>query len=124
MIKVKQLFDEVEDDDGHRLWIEPIGLTTDLREWCKVDGTLQAFSPPKKLWFWFDEHPDDYDYFRAQYHELLAQEPTRSELLKLVAASRRDTFTLLHQGGNPSENSGSALHEFLNELDAYVPPEL
>ena len=66
MIKVKQLFDEVEDDDGHRLWIEPIGLTTDLREWCKVDGTLQAFSPPKKLWFWFDEHPDDYDYFRAQ----------------------------------------------------------
>lgn len=123
MFKVKQLFDEVEKDDGHRLWVEPIGLTTDLREWCKVDALLEPFAPARKLWFWFDEHPDGYDYFRAGYHEQLAKKAIRKELLKLVSASRNETFTLLHQGSNPSENTAAALHEFLLELDAYVPPE-
>ena len=30
MIKVKHFMDEVESDDGKRMWVEPIGLTRDL----------------------------------------------------------------------------------------------
>ena len=37
MIKVKHLLEAVEESDGQRLWVEPIGLTKDLREWCQVD---------------------------------------------------------------------------------------
>jgi hypothetical protein len=33
MIKVKHFLLKVESDDGQRLWVEPFGLTKDLREW-------------------------------------------------------------------------------------------
>jgi len=32
MIKVKHVLEAVEQGDGQRIWVEPIGLTKDLRE--------------------------------------------------------------------------------------------
>ena len=65
MIKVKHFLDDVEPDDGQRIWVEPIALTRDLREWCKVSHVLPHLGPPRELSKWFDEHPDGYEYFRA-----------------------------------------------------------
>ena len=123
MIKVKHLLDTVEADDGQRLWVEPIGLTLDLREWCKVDHVLTHFGPAKELWYWFDEHPQAYDYFRGQFHEQLDNGSMRAKLLELTVAARHKNFTLLHQGDDREHNSAVALMEYLSELDAYVPPE-
>ncbi len=123
MIQVKQLLDDVGTDDGERIWIEPIGLTLDLQEWCKIDHVVSHLGPPKELWQWFEEHPDGYDYFRAKYHETLAAGPHRQALIDLVAAARHENFTLIHQGDDPAHNSATAFHEFLSELEAYVPPE-
>ena len=58
MIKVKHFLDEVESDDGQRLWVEPIGVTKDLREMCQVDHVLTHLGPPMKLWDWYEQHPD------------------------------------------------------------------
>ena len=55
MIRIKHVMDAVEKDDGQRIWVEPIGLTKDLREWCKVAHVLTHLGPPKALWDWFDE---------------------------------------------------------------------
>ena len=123
MIKIKHFLDAAESDDGQRIWVEPIGLTADLREWCKVDHLLSHLGPPKALWEWFDEHPDGYDYFRGEYHEMLAKSPYREALQQLARAGSRETFTLLHQGEDAEHNTASALYEFLNELQAWCPPE-
>ena len=123
MIKVKHFLDAAESDDGQRIWVEPVGLTKDLREWCKVDHTLPHLGPPKALWEWYDEHPDGYDYFRARYHETLARSPYKPALRQLAQAAQRETFTLLHQGEDRDHNSASALHEFLGELEAWRPAE-
>ena len=123
MIKVKHFCDAAEPDDGQRIWVEPVGLTRDLREMCRVDHVLPHLGPPKALWDWFEEHADGYEYFRARYHECLARSPYKAALQKLACAGLRETFTLLHQGEDPSHNSASALHEFLNELEAWCPPE-
>ena len=72
MIKVKHLMDAIEPDDGQRIWVEPVRLTSDLRDWCRVDEMLCQFGPPTALSEWFEEHQDGYDFFRAQYHEALA----------------------------------------------------
>ena len=48
----------VEESDGQRLWVEPIGLTKDLREWCKVDHVLPHLGPPMNAWKVLEEHPD------------------------------------------------------------------
>jgi uncharacterized protein YeaO (DUF488 family) len=123
MIQVKHLLEKAGQEDGQRLWIEPIGLTLDLQEWCHVDHLLCHLGPPRKLWDWYENHPDGYDYFRAKYHEALSAGPYRQALIELVAAARRETFTLIHQGDDQTHNSATAFHEFLCELEAYVPPQ-
>ena len=119
MIKVKHLMDAVEHDDGQRLWVEASGLTRDLRDWCKVDHVLSHLGPTAKLTDWFDEHPEGYDYFRAQYHEALSKSPYKVALQHLAKASGRENFTLLHTGDDPGHNAATALHEFLSELGAW-----
>jgi uncharacterized protein YeaO (DUF488 family) len=123
VIKVKHLLDAVEEDDGQRLWVEPIGLTLDLREWCQISHMLSHLGPPRQLWQWFEQHPQAYDYFRAQYHDALSRGQYTSVLFELVTAARHQNFTLIHQSDDPQHNTAVALYEFLSELEAYVPPE-
>ena len=123
MIKVKHLLDRVEEDDGQRIWVEPIVLVRDLREWCKIDHVLPHLGPPKALWQWYEEHPEGYEYFRARYHEVLARSPYNAALRQMAKAAQRETFTLVHQNERPDQNSATALHEFLSELEAWSQAE-
>jgi uncharacterized protein YeaO (DUF488 family) len=123
MIKVKHLMDERESDDGHRLYVEPVALTKDMTEWCSVEYGLSHLGPPMKLWEWFEEHPDGYEFFRARYHEFLAAGPYKDVLQRLACLAMRENFTLLHTGDDACHNTAAALHEFLSELEAYCPPE-
>ena len=123
MIKVKHVMDAREADDGDRLWVEPIGLTKDLAEWCNVDHILPHLGPPVKLWEWFDEHADGYEFFRGCYHDSLTRGPYMVALQQLACVGARENFTLLHAGDDPSHNCAVALYEFLSALEAYCPPE-
>lgn len=123
MIKVKHFLDEVESDDGQRIWVEPFSLTLDLRQWCKVDHIMPHLGPAQALWEWFETHPEGYDVFRGRYHEGLRHGPYRAALQQLACLGRRETFTLLHQSSDCDHNTAAALHEFLAELEAYCPPE-
>lgn len=123
MIKIKQIFDAAEESDGQRLWIEPIGLTVDLREWCSVHHLVSELGPPVVLWRWFQDHPDGYEYFRGKYHEYLSGAKRRKALMHLAAAALQEDITLLHQGDDPNHNSATALLEYLTELQAYCKPE-
>ena len=115
MIKVKHLMDDLEEDDGQRLWVEPFGLTKDLREWCKIDHVLPHLGPAADLSGWFEEHPDGYDFFRAKYHESLAASPYKAALKNLAKAAGRENFTLVHTGEDAAHNAATALHEYLSE---------
>ena len=123
MIRVKHFLQPVEAEDGQRLWVEPFGLTKDLREWCKVEHVLPHLGPPRALWDWFDEHPDGYDYFRARYHGFLSQSKYKPALRALAQAGMRETFTLLHASDDGDQNSAVALMEFLHELEAWTQSE-
>src|SRR5271154_5181637 len=121
MIKVKHLMEAVEATDGKRIWTESFGLTKDLCQWCKVDHVLPHLGPPMKLWNWFEEHPDGYEYFRGQYHQALSAGPYRPALQHLAAAAAKDNFTLTYQGDDAQHNTATALYEFISELSAYKP---
>lgn len=123
MILVKHLMDRVEPEDGQRLWIEPIDLTRDLREWCRVDYRMASLSPERRLWNWFQRHADGYEYFRGMYHVTLSRGMTRELAKELAWAATETNFTLLHQSDDPAHNSATALYEYLSELQAYCPPE-
>ena len=87
MIYVKHLLDAVESSDGQRMWVEPIGLTRDLREWCRVDHVLCHLGPPKAVWQVLESHPDAYDFFRARYHEFLAKSQYKPALQKIPSTT-------------------------------------
>lgn len=123
MMKVKHLMDAAEADDGQRLWVEAVGLTKDLRNWCKVHHVLPHLGPSAQLADWFDEHPDSYDDFRGQYHEALGKSPYKGALVKLAQTAAKENFTLLHTGDDPQHNAATALYEFLSELGAWTPRE-
>ena len=120
-IQVKHFHDDVEVTDGQRLWIEPIGLTQDLCEWCCVHGVLTTLGPPRDLWEWFEEQPhaDAYDDFLQRYHEHLACGPHSDMLMELARRATRAPLTLLHQGDDPRHNTAAALYEFLARLQAH-----
>lgn len=118
MIKVKHFMDPPEPDDGIRVWVEPIGLTRDLQEWCRVEQVLSHLGPSLQLWRWFASHPTGYPHFRGRYHEQLENGPYAMALRALAQAAVNENLTLLHAGDDPSRNSASALHEYLGELEA------
>lgn len=122
MIKVKHLMDDVEPDDGERIWVEPIGLTRDLQEWCGVHHVATGLGPPLDVWLWFERHPKDYHLFRSFYHDHLAHRRDRAGLPALAALSLHSNLTLLHQGRNPCENSAAALSEYFEAIGARVAP--
>ena len=125
MIKVKHFMDQVEPDDGARLWVEPLGLTRDLRAWCRVHAVVPQFAPPRSLWAWFEaQHdPEAYDYFRGAYHEYLSNGPYGAPLQELARGAMGADITLLHQRHDPEHNTAMALYEFLSELQSYCPPQ-
>lgn len=123
MIKVKHFMDAVEEDDGQRLWVEAIGCTKDLQAMCRIDHVLTHLGPPRKLWDWFEKHPEDYDQFRGQYHEWLRESPYNEALKDLAKIAQQENFTLLHQCDDAVHNSAAALYEYLTELQAWCPPE-
>ena len=123
MIHVKHLMDPIDREDGERIWVEPIGVTKDLRQWCEVDHVLCHLGPPCELWQMLEEHPEAWDFFRGRYHELLAQSKYKPALQALACAGMRESFTLVHQGDDPDHNTAAALRDFLHELEAWCPRE-
>ena len=121
MIKVKHMFDRVEADDGARVWVEPVGLTKDLQEWCAVNWVLPHLGPPPEVWNWFERHPDGYEYFRALYHAWLDRSPLKAALQQLAVYSMNVNCTLIHAGDDLVHNSASALAEFVIGLAACSP---
>jgi uncharacterized protein YeaO (DUF488 family) len=119
MIKAKHFMDGVEDDDGIRIWVEPVGLTRDLCQWCRVAFVLTHVAPPRDLWLWFSEHPREYSEFRGRYHEFLQHSPFLSALLQIACLAGQKNFTFLHQSDDPAHNTAVALHEFISELEAH-----
>jgi uncharacterized protein YeaO (DUF488 family) len=118
MILVKHLFDEPAPEDGERIWIEPIGLTRDLIEWCQIAHVMTNLAPSKETAAWFQEHPAGFDFFEAEYLEELCSSPSIISMRGLAAASTTKSFTLVHHGDHPVENSATVLATFLLDLAA------
>ena len=119
MIKVKNLFDRIESDDGVRLFVEPPGLTKDLIDWCDVSHVLTNVAPPRRMAQYFNDRPDRYANFRGQYHEWLNESKFLAALDELARAAQGENYTLLHTGEDAEHNVATALAEFLTERQGW-----
>lgn len=122
MIKVKHVLDRIEPDDGLRMWVEPIGLTKDLQQWCRVDHVLPQLGPPKNVSEQF-ERCHSYALFREGYHAFLCKSGYVPALERLAREGKRHNFTLLHASDDGEHNCATALRDFINGLEASRPQE-
>ena len=92
MIKVKHICDAVEEDDGLRMWVEPIGLVKDLQQWCRINHVMPHLGPPKDAWDRLAENPDSYEEFRGAVSRVPRPQPLSARTAK--AGLRRDAGKL------------------------------
>lgn len=120
MLSVKHFTELGETADGPRVWVEPIGITRDLCEWCHIDVLATEFAPPAMLWEWLEERPGAARYlvFRRAYRDWLQMHCDADSLRTLAELAASRPITLLHQGGDPRFNTAGALRDLLEEMVA------
>jgi uncharacterized protein YeaO (DUF488 family) len=119
MFAIKHIMDPVSAAEGPRVWVEPVGLTRDLREWCRVEVLATELAPPAMLWEWYDASPGArrYELFRAAYRTWLLSRVHPDNLLALAGLTTKGRpITLLHQCADGSRNTASALRDVIEEV--------
>ena len=111
MIKLKRVYETVEDDNGYRVLVErlwPRGISKDkasLNEWMK------EISPSPELRKWYAHDVEKWLEFKQKYIEELSQ---KSELVEeILIHSQQGTMTLIYSAHDEQHNSALVLKEYL-----------
>ena len=111
MIKIRRVYDIVDDDDGIRFLVDrlwPRGIGKDA---LKADSWLKNVSPSAELRKWFDHDPVKWSEFRRRYFSELKANPNGWK--PLVEAERKGPVTLLYGAKDEIHNNVIALREYL-----------
>jgi len=107
VIKVKRIYDPIEDDDGVRVLVDklwPRGIRRD-----QIDFWLRDVAPSDELRKWYNHDPNRWEEFKRRYFEELDKNPKVDTLLRLI---KEGNLTLLYAAKSPYNNA-VALKEYL-----------
>jgi uncharacterized protein YeaO (DUF488 family) len=113
MIKIKRVYDKMEESDGFRILVDrlwPRGLG---KEKAKVDFWLKDIAPSDALRKWFAHDPKKWDEFRRRYFEELKD---KKRLIDLIIEKARSKVTLLYGAKEEKYNNAAALKEYIEKL--------
>lgn len=113
MYKIKGLYEQPEEYDGFRVFIDkfwPEGLS---RDETKVDLWLKEIGPTKNIDEWPEDDPERFDKFKEEYRNELRKKKT---LIKIIRDAKQENkiVTLLHSSNDPNQNSAAVLSDKLN----------
>jgi uncharacterized protein YeaO (DUF488 family) len=111
MIKIKRVYDIVDDDDGIRFLVDrlwPRGIGNDK---SKVDNWLNDVAPSTELRKWFGHDPAKWSEFRRRYFSELKTNP--NGWWPIAEAERKGAVTSLYGAIDQTHNNAVALREFL-----------
>lgn len=114
-MKIKRVYDEVEESDGFRILIDrlwPRGLS---KEKASIDEWDKEIAPSTELRKWFNHEPEKFEEFKQKYKmELLDKE---ANLNHLRALSEKQEITLLYGAKDAHLNQAVVLLEVLQMKD-------
>ena len=111
MLKVKRVYEPIEEDDGTRVLVDRLWPRGVGKE--KVDMWLRDVAPSDELRRWFNHDPAKWEEFKRRYFEELKNNPKIQELLQLI--KKGGNITLLYATKSPYNNA-VALKEYLEKL--------
>jgi len=111
MIKIKRVYDPVEDGDGKRFLVDRLWPRGIRRSALLIDGWIKDAAPSTELRQWFNHDPARWNEFRVRYFAELESKP---EAWEAIAEVQHDgTVTLLYGAKEVEHNHALALMEFL-----------
>lgn len=113
MIKVKRVYEPVEEDDGVRYLVDRLWPRGVKKEALRLDGWLKEVAPSNELRRWFGHDPAKWDEFQHRYFAELEAKPTVWQ--PILEAARRSNATLLYGARNARHNNAAALKDFLKK---------
>ncbi len=115
MLKIKQIYEPPEEEDGYRLLIDKYWPERLSKEESKVNLWLKEIAPTKDIDEWAEDDPARFDEFKEKYREELKKKKT---LIKIIRDTEKEkgTVTFLYSTHNPEHNAAAVLKE---KLDGY-----
>jgi uncharacterized protein YeaO (DUF488 family) len=112
MIKIKRVYDAVDQEDGIRFLVDRLWPRGIAKESLKADFWLKNVAPSTELRQWFAHDPAKWGEFRRKYFAELKASPRWWK--PIIEAEREGAVTLLYSANDPAHNNAVALREFLS----------
>ena len=115
MIKIKRIYESLEDDDGYRILVDrlwPRGLS---KENAHIDVWMKEIAPSAGLRKWFAHEVEKWDEFTHLYTQELAD---KKQLLLDIKKLEKEhkTVTLLYGAKDTQHNQAQALVKVLEKM--------
>ncbi|MAS12518.1 MAG: hypothetical protein CMH69_04375 [Nitratireductor sp.] len=112
-IRVKRIYDPVEDGDGKRILIDRLWPRGMSKERAALEAWMPDIGPSHALRKWYAHRPERWSAFCERYREELAG---RNELLQdLMDAAEEGPLTLLFSATNRERNQAVIVRQLLQE---------
>ncbi|AFZ69871.1 hypothetical protein Calag_0081 [Caldisphaera lagunensis DSM 15908] len=112
MIKLKRVYDKVDEEDGLRILVERLWPRGIKKEEKKIDLWLKEIAPSNELRKWFHHDPNKWEEFKNRYYqELNNKKDIVNKLLEIIKNNKNVTF--LYSTKEKNYNNAVALKEYI-----------
>lgn len=112
MIKLKRIYEEIENNDGVRILVDRLWPRGVSKESAKLDFWMKEVAPSTELRKWFGHDPEKWESFRDKYKEELMTNKEALEKLKEIVKKNKNV-TLLFAAKDELHNEAIVLKEIL-----------
>jgi len=113
MIKLKRVYEPIEEEDGVRILVERLWPRGMKKEDANITLWLKDIAPSPELRKWYGHDPDKWPEFKKRYkQELKENEEIVSELRE---KAKEHVLTFVYAAKDEERNSALVLKEFLEK---------
>jgi uncharacterized protein YeaO (DUF488 family) len=114
MIKIKRVYEPVEQGNGRRFLVDRLWPRGISKEKLALDAWLKEVAPSDDLRHWYAHDPAKWDEFRHRYFAELDGKPGIWQVL--LDASGQGDVTLLYSSKELKINNAVALKQYLDAI--------
>ncbi|MGB9669135.1 MAG: DUF488 domain-containing protein [Anaerolineales bacterium] len=113
MLKIKRVYENVEEYDGTRFLVERLWPRGVKKDRLKITAWLKEVAPSSDLRKWYAHDIQKWDEFQVRYREELNRNPLAWDVI--LDALKNGNVTLLYSAHDNEHNSALVLKSFLEE---------
>jgi len=113
MIKLKRVYEPVEEEDGVRILVERLWPRGMKKEDANITLWLKDIAPSPELRKWYGHDPDKWPEFKKRYRQELKE--NKEIVSELREKAKEHVITFVYAAKDEERNSALVLKEFLEK---------